>query len=158
MCTASASTAEAIYGVVDAKLAWDEEYCTSVSVDNTSVNIGIRISWKSRVLHRNSAIFFNGYPCHMIHNAAQKAAGVFSSHVGFDMEEFTVDLYYWFEKSTKRKICLRSYCEFCDQEYRSIIKNVSTRWLSLELVIDRCLKQYPSTFYPKMKQHPDFRG
>lgn len=80
----------------------------------------------------------------MIHNAAQKAARAFSSQVGFDVEEFMVDLYYWFEKSTKRKNCLRSYCEFCDQEYRSIIKNVSTRWLSLETAINRCLKQYPS--------------
>lgn len=150
MCTATASTAEAIYGVVDEKLAelleienpW--KYCTSVGVDNTSVNIGIRNSLKSRVLQRNSAIFFNGCPCHIIHNAAQKAAGAFTSHIGFDIEEFTVDLYYWFEKSTKRKNCLRSYCEFCDQEYRSVIKNVSTRWLSLEMAIDRCLKQYPS--------------
>jgi hypothetical protein len=147
MCTATAATAEAIYGVVDGKLAellgtenpWG--YCTSVGVDNTSVNIGIRNSLKSRVLQRNSAIFFNGCPCHMIHNAAQKAAGAFSQ---FDIEEFTVDLYFWFEKSTKRKNCLRSYCEFCDQEYRSVIKNVSTRWLSLEMAIERCLKQFPS--------------
>ena len=99
---------------------------------------------KTRVLQRNSAIFFNKCPCHMIHNASQKAAGAFSSHVGFDVEEFTVDLYYWFEKSTKRKNCLRSYCDFCDQEYRSMIKSISTRWLSLELAINRCLKQYPS--------------
>ena len=126
MCTASASTAEAIYGVVDAKLVdllgienpW--ELCTSVGVDNTSVNIGIHNSLKSRVIQRNPAVFFNGCPCHMLHNAAQKAAGVFSSCVGFELEEFTVDLYYWFEKSTKRKNCLRSYCEFCDQEYRSM--------------------------------------
>ena len=150
MCTATASTAEALYSVVDGKLVelfgienpW--EYCTSVAVDNTSANIGIHNSLKSRVLQRNSAIFFSGCPCHMIHNAAQKAAVAFSSCVGFDIEEFTVDLYYWFEKSTKRKNCLRSYCEFCDQEYRSIIKNVSTRWLSLETAINRCLKQYPS--------------
>lgn len=51
MCTATASTAEALYGVVNGKLAelldtenpW--EYCTSVAVDNTSVNIGIHISF-----------------------------------------------------------------------------------------------------------------
>ena len=51
--TASASTAEAIYGVVDAKLRdllgignpW--EYCTSVAIDNASVNIGIRNSLSS---------------------------------------------------------------------------------------------------------------
>ena len=100
MCTASASTAEAIYGVVDAKLVdllgienpW--ELCTSVGVDNTSVNIGIHNSLKSRVIQRNRAVFFNGCPCHILHNAAQKAAGVFSSCVGFELEEFTVDLYY----------------------------------------------------------------
>ena len=80
----------------------------------------------------------------MIHNAAQKAAAAFSSQMGFDIEEFTVDLYYWFEKSSKRKNCLRSYCEFCDQEYRSVVKSVSTRWLSLEMAINRSLKQYPS--------------
>ena len=37
--------------------------CTSVGVDNTSVNqIGIRDSIKTRVQNRNSAIFFNGCP------------------------------------------------------------------------------------------------
>lgn len=150
MCTASAATAEAIYSVVDGKLAklldtdnpW--KLCTSVGVDNTSVNIGIHNSLKSRVLQRNPAVYFSGCPCHILHNAAQKAAEVFSSECGFDLEEFTIDLYYWFDKSTKRKNTLRSYCEFCDQEYRSAIKHVSTRWLSLEIAIERSLKKYPS--------------
>ena len=92
---------EAIYSTVDGKLAelLDTEnpwkLCTSVGVDNTSVNIGIHNSLKTRVLLRNSA-------------------------------------------------SLRSYCEFCDQQYRSVIKHVSTRWLSLEIAIERSLKQYPS--------------
>lgn len=149
MCTASAATAEAIYGVVDGRLAellgtenpW--ELCTSVGVDNTSVNIGVHNSLKSRVLQRNPAIYFSGCPCHILHNAAQKAADAFGSVSGFDVEEFTIDLYYWFEKSTKRKNSLRSYCEFCDHQYRSVIKHVSTRWLSLELAIERSLRQYP---------------
>ena len=99
---------------------------------------------KSRVLQRNPAVYFSGCPCHILHNAAQKAAECFSCACNFDVEEFTIDLYYWFEKSTKRKNNLQSYCEFCDQEYRSIIKHVSTRWLSLEIAIERSLKQYPS--------------
>jgi len=64
--------------------------------------------------------------------------------VWIDVEEFVVDLYYWFDKSTKRKNELRSYCVFCDQEYRSILKHVSTRWLSLEIAVDRSLRQFPS--------------
>lgn len=125
MCTTSASTAEALYNVVDGKLTelldtenpWN--LCTSVGVDNTSVNIGAHNSLKSRVLQRNPAVYFSGCPCHILHNASQKAAEVFSSECGFDIEEFTIDLYYWFEKSTKRKNSLQSYCEFCDQPYRS---------------------------------------
>ena len=54
---------------------------------------------------------------------------------GFDVEELTIDLFYWFDKSTKRKNGLRDYCKFCDQEYRAVVKHVSTQWLSLELAV-----------------------
>ena len=149
MCTTKSSTAVAIYGVMDDRLSellgstnpWS--MCTSVGVDNTSVNIGIRNSLKTRILQRNSAIYFNGCPCHVLHNTAQKASTAFGGCCGFDVEEFAIDLYYWFDKSTKRKNDLHSYSEFCDLEYRSVIKHVSTRWLTLELAIERSLKQYP---------------
>ena len=84
MCTALAVAAEAIYSVVNGKLAellntdnlW--KLCTSVGVDNISVNIGIHNSLKSRVLQQNPVVYFSGCPCHILHNAAQKAADVFS--------------------------------------------------------------------------------
>lgn len=60
----------------------------------------------------------------------------------FNVEEMVIDLFYWFDKSTKRKANLQSYCVFCDTSYREIIKHVSTRWLSLEKAIDRVLQQY----------------
>ena len=53
-----------------------------------------------------------------------------------------VDLFYWFNKSTKRKASLDSYCSFCDTSYREIIKHVSTRWLSLGRAVGRTLQQY----------------
>lgn len=55
-----------------------------------------------------------------------------------------IDSYYYFDKSTKRKNELASYCTLCDVEVRKVLKHVSTRWLSLELVITRTLKQYPA--------------
>ena len=148
MCTSRSATAEAIYTVMDDTLSnllectnpW--AMCTSVGVDNTSVNIGTRNSLKTRIVQRNSAIHFNGCPCHIVHNTAQKGGMAFARCCGFDAEEFAVDLYYWFDKSTKRKNELRSYNEFCNQEYRSMIKHVSTRWLTLEVAIERSLKQY----------------
>ena len=133
--------------------------CTSVGIDNTSVNIGTRNSLKTRIVQRNSAIYFSGCPCHVLHNAAQKCGTAFARCCGFDAEEFAVDLYYWFDKSTKRKNELKSYNEFCNQEYRSMIKHVSTCWLTLELAIERSLKQYPglkSYFLPEDESQARF--
>ena len=141
-CATSESTAAAIYGRIDDKLKellelpnpWS--FCTSMGVDNTSVNIGIRNSLKTRVLQCNPSIYFSGCPCHILHNAGQKAAEAFACDSRFDVEEFLIDLYYWFDKSTKRKNILQDYCQFCDHEYRSVIKYVSTRWLSLEVAVE----------------------
>ena len=150
MCPSTDGRAETLFSNIDSKLSelleqpnpWD--MCTALGMDNTSVNIGLRNSIKSRVLQRNKAIYVNGCPCHIIHNAAQKGGQGYYSSSKFDAEEFLIDLYFWFEHSSKRKNELRSFCEFCDQDYRNIIKYVSTRWLSLEIAIERCLKQFPS--------------
>ena len=148
MCATSESTAAAIYGRIDDKLKellelsnpWS--FCTSMGVDNTSVNIGIQNLLKTSVLQCNPSIYFSGCPCHILHNAGQKAAEAFACESRFDVEEFLIDLYYWFDKSTKCKNILQDYCQFCDHEYRSVIKYVSTRWLSLEVAVERTLKQY----------------
>ena len=148
MCPTTSATAEAIFNSMDSRLAtllgmenpWLN--CTAVGVDNTSANIGVRNSLKTRIQHCNSSVYFNGCPCHIVHNAAQKGAEQFSEVSGFDIEEFVVDLFYWFDKSTKRKNLMHEYCQFCDHSYRAIVKHVSTRWLSLELAVERTLKQF----------------
>jgi len=101
----------------------------------------VRDSIKTRVLQQNPGIYFNGCPCH---NAAQKAGESFTEISGFDIEEFVTDLFYWFDKSTKQKNGLQSYCMFCDQEYCKVMKHVSTRWLSLEIAVEHSLKQFHS--------------
>ena len=60
----------------------------------------------------------------------------------FNVEDLVIDLYYWFDKSTKRKATLLNYCSFCDVDYREIVKHVNTRWLSLERAVSRVLDQY----------------
>lgn len=150
MCTSTSGTAEALFNVIDSKMSsllgesnpWLR--CTSCGVDNTSVNIGVHNSLMTRIKAKNPSIFCSGCPCHILHNAAQKAGESFNSLMRFDVEEFVIDLFYWFSKSTKRKNDLKSYCDFCDQEYRSIIKHISVRWLSLEMAVERALKQLPS--------------
>lgn len=90
------------------------------------------------------AIFFNGCLCHLIHNAAQKAGEAFNDVCNFEVEELAMDMYYWFDKSTKWKNGLLSCCTFCDQEYRATVRHETTCWLSLEIAIERILQQFAS--------------
>lgn len=140
-----AGTAEAIFSQINAclnkhQIPWKN--CKRFSVDNTNVNVGRYNSIKSRVLDKNSHVFFMGCPCHILHNTASKAMSQFGSVVGFDIKDLCVDLFYWFEQSTKRKGLLNEFCSFCDVEYRKILKHISVRWLSLEIAVERALKQY----------------
>ncbi|KAK5884215.1 hypothetical protein CesoFtcFv8_018060 [Champsocephalus esox] len=69
---------------------------------------------------------------------------------GFDPEDLTVDVGYWFKGSTNRKGYLAEFCEFHKSEYMEMLLHISVRWLSLERCITRILRQYgPLTSYFK---------
>ncbi len=111
-CLTSSSTAESIYMKISDTLQrfainWD--CCVGSGVDNTSVNLGPSNSIRTRVLKQNPSIYFVGCPGHIVHNTASKAAEGFQAETGFDVEDLLVDLYYWFDKSTKRKNELRDF-------------------------------------------------
>ena len=61
---------------------------------------------------------------------------------GFDLEDHCVDLFYWFDKSSKRKTILKEYYEFCDDEFEELVKYISVRWLCTEKCVNRELKKY----------------
>ena len=70
----------------------------------------------------------------------------FNAVTGFDVDNFCIDCYYFFENSSKRKGVLSEFCEFVDVEFREILKlkHVNVRWLSLERAVSRILSQYES--------------
>ena len=60
---------------------------------------------------KNPDVYFVGCPCHMAYYAARKGEDSFSVasvSSGFDVDDLVVDLYYWFNKGTKRINELRS--------------------------------------------------
>lgn len=118
-------------------ISWDE--CVSLGVDNTSVNLRVRNSIVTRVQAVNPNVYFMGSPCHSAHNIANHVSDAFGRQTGFDVEEL-VAVFYWFDKSIKRKCSLKEYCHFCDKEYANIIKHVSTCWLSLGRAVERTLE------------------
>jgi len=104
--------------------------------------IGAHNSLASRCKGRNPEIYVAGCPCHLAHIAASHAHDAFAQVAGIHVEDLLIDIFYWFDKSTKRKGVLAEYMEFCDQEYAKILKHGSTRWLSLERCVQRTLEKY----------------
>ena len=81
-------------------------------------------------------------PCHIFHNASTKASNTFNNVTGFNIYDHSIDFYHLFDKSSKRKCALKEYYDIRDLEYADIIKFISTRWLWLQLRVNRELKKY----------------
>lgn len=150
MCTTSGrqcGTAEAIFNKIDSlltELSIPWSLCVGFGVDNTSVNIGLHNSIMTRVKQKNDSVYFMGCPCHLLHNIGSHASDTFQQVSGFDVEDFCIDVFYWFDKSTKRKGILQEFCDFCDTGYCEVVRHVNVRWLSLEKAIHRILQLYSS--------------
>ena len=140
-----ASTAEAMFQSVDNQLNNHDiscDYCLTIGLYNTNVNIGDHNSIKSRAKEKNGSIVIAGCSCHILHNASCKAGKMFSQVTSFDIKDHAVELFYWFDQSSKRKSLPKEHSEFCDTDYSEIIKFISTRWLCLEICFNSELKKY----------------
>ena len=99
-----ASTAEATFQNVDNQMNnhdISQDYYLAVGLDNTNVNIGNCNSIKSRAKEKDGSIVVAGCPCHILHNALCKAGEMFSQVTSFDIEDHTMGLFHWFDKSSK---------------------------------------------------------
>ena len=69
-----------------------------LSLDNASVNMG-----RHNGLYRklSQGVYTLGCPCHIIQNTANNASKLFARATGFDVGDFLVDIYYFFDNSTK---------------------------------------------------------
>ena len=95
-------------------IQWD--HFIGIGLDNRNANIRERNSIKYRARQKNDNIIIAGCVCHTFNNIT-----------GFD-------------KPSRRKCALKEYYEFRDLEYAHVIKFISTRWLCLELYVNRELK------------------
>ena len=65
--------------MIKLQLPWKN--CVGFSLDNTSANLGIHNSIRSRVMLKNNNCYFTGCPCHIIHNTAHKGSAGFKYEI-----------------------------------------------------------------------------
>ena len=100
MCTTSGhdcGASTAIFNKIDAalehnKIPWSN--CISFGVDNASVNLGRHHSIVTHVQGKNSACYFMGCPCHLVHNIARHTSETCSEISGFNVEDLCIDIFY----------------------------------------------------------------
>ena len=76
--------------------------------------------------------------CHLVSLCVKSAV----KSLPIKADEIFVDIYYHFHNSVKSIASLKDYAEFCDVEFKSILKHCETRWLSLTRSIKRCGSLY----------------
>lgn len=136
------NTGEGIFKMLNAELkdkniSWKN--CLSFSCDNANTMMG---RWKgvaAFVKEVQPSIVIQGCSCHLIHLAAKKAAAELKK---VNVEHFFVELYYFLDKSSKRKNCFKLCQELCGTKLHKILKHVSVRWLSLLDAVNRVLEQW----------------
>lgn len=135
------STGENIFKVLDSALKENEvEWgnCLAFACDNASVMTGSNKGVSAFILKENSNVYINGCPCHLLHIAAKTATKELSA----DVEEQLVDIFFYLDKSSKRKKEFISFQQQCGTSLHAIIKHGATRWLSLQSCVERLIEQW----------------
>lgn len=103
--------------------------------DNASVNYAKFHSVYKYFTEVNHTIVKANCNCHILHNTAKYALLL----LPFDVENLVIKIYSHFSISAKRVQNLKSCYEYSDNEYESMKRHVTTRWLSLYPAINRII-------------------
>lgn len=125
--------------------------CIAFSADNAPVMIGRKNGVAAKLKQQCPNMIVVGCPCHLIHLAAEKGA----DSLPVKIDEMVIDIYYYLDKSSKRKDHLKVYQDLYQTDVRKILKHVCTRWLSLGKCLERLISQWQplqSFFKDEVKQ------
>ena len=105
--------------------------------DTCSVMKGVRNGVSAKIRQEQPKILDIHCICHvsLCVKSAVKALPV-------KVDEILVDIYYHFHNSVKSIASPKKYAEFCDVEFKLILKHCDTRWLSLRHSINRAIEMW----------------
>lgn len=138
-------TADKLFEAIDTalderKIPWSN--VVGFESDTANVMVGKHNSVLSRVKSKQPGVFSQGCVCHLSNLCL--LAGV--KALPIDVDDFFVDLFYFFNKSAKRKEEFRDFQEFTETKELKILKHCKTRWLSLEKCVQRVIQQWSALY------------
>ena len=89
-----------------------------------------------------SFISSGGCPLHTVHNAFGK--GMKSLKDRIDLDEFVIDLHFFFQLSAARREDFRAVSAITLVTAHYLLKHCESRWLSIEKVLVRVMEQFPN--------------
>lgn len=106
------------------------------AADGASNIMGEHNSLCSRLRETLPGITIMKYICHSIHLCASEAAKTLPRHC----EDLIRNIYTFFSHSSKRKMELKEFQEFCVTKPHKMFHACQTRWLSLHQAVHRLLE------------------
>lgn len=114
------------------------DHCIALCSDNAAVMVGRKNGVAAVLKEKQNDIIVIGCSCHLINLAAEKAV----IGLPIKIDEILVDIFYYLEKSSKRKERFHKFQELYNKEAKKILKHVCTRWLSLGRSLSRLVEQW----------------
>ena len=142
LVTLESATADGIFQCLD-KLFSDDgvlKYSNLVGLgsDGASVMLGSRNSVLTRLQTEQPAVVSFHCNCHIAALIANHACKELPDY----LDDLTVQIWYFFQKSPKRQRVFQEFQQFVDVKPHKLLKAGQTRWLSLEICVNRLLEQY----------------
>lgn len=110
--------------VVSRQLPWSN--FLALGSDNANVMSGSKKGVIAHVRTKQPNVIFSGCSLHLIHIGAQKGASCLPP-----VQDILTDIFYYFQKSDKRRSELAEIQSLFDVDQRKMLKHVCTRWLSI---------------------------
>ena len=95
--------------------------CIGITTDNANVMIGTTNGVMGYLIEQQPELINIGCPCHLVNLAAEKGAKTLSVSI-----DLLISIWFYLEKSKKRKRKLQEFQMLCDGETFKILKHVCT--------------------------------
>lgn len=114
------------------------ENCVGFASDNASVMMGKTNGVQALLKEKIPTLFVLGCVCHSLHLCSSAA----SKKLPRAVERLTRNIYSYFCHSSKRLFEFKELQELYNVKTHKLLKTASTRWFSLESVVNRVLEQW----------------